>query len=186
MRPLSDGLVLFRGSYTRVSEPDLTKCAKFKDFGQGFYLTTSEEQARSFARISLRKAKRSGMVDADCDDGWVSRFTFLGDPSLLKVKVFESADADWLHCIVAHRMEGTFPGLVDAHAQYDVVAGKIANDKTNITISGYMSGLFGPIESQEATEECMRLLLPERLVDQYCFRSVRSLERLRFEGGERV
>ena len=31
--------------YDKVKEPDLAKCAKRKDFGQGFYLTTSKEQA---------------------------------------------------------------------------------------------------------------------------------------------
>lgn len=186
MKPLSDGLALFHGSYVKVAEPDLAKCAKFKDFGQGFYLTTSKEQARSFARISLRKAKENGVVCPDSEGGWVSQFTFLGNPSSLKVKVFESADEDWLRCVVAHRKEGAFPGLVEAHGQYDVVAGKIANDKTNITITGYMSGFFGSLESQEAAEECIRLLLPERLVDQYCFRSKRSLECLRYEGSERA
>ena len=33
------------GSYCEVKEPDLAKCAKRKDFGQGFYLTTSKDQA---------------------------------------------------------------------------------------------------------------------------------------------
>jgi hypothetical protein len=33
------------GSYCEVKEPDLVKCVKRKDFGQGFYLTTSKEQA---------------------------------------------------------------------------------------------------------------------------------------------
>jgi hypothetical protein len=33
------------GSYCEVKEPDFAKCAKRKDFGQGFYLTTSKDQA---------------------------------------------------------------------------------------------------------------------------------------------
>ena len=33
--------------YDKVKEPDLAKCAKKKDFGQGFYLTTSKEQTIS-------------------------------------------------------------------------------------------------------------------------------------------
>ena len=32
---LRDGLVLYRGSYVEVPRPDLSKCARFKDFGQG-------------------------------------------------------------------------------------------------------------------------------------------------------
>ena len=45
MLELKDGFVLYHGSYCEVKEPDLAKCAKKKDFGQGFYLTTSKEQA---------------------------------------------------------------------------------------------------------------------------------------------
>ena len=45
---LKDGFVLYHGSYCEVKEPDLAKCAKRKDFGQGFYLTTSKEQAEKY------------------------------------------------------------------------------------------------------------------------------------------
>ena len=47
MLELKDGFVLYHGSFCEVKEPDLAKCAKKKDFGQGFYLTTSKEQAES-------------------------------------------------------------------------------------------------------------------------------------------
>ena len=58
-----EDLILYHGSYCEVSKPDLTRCAKYKDFGQGFYLTTSEEQAQRFSRTSLRKAIANGIVD---------------------------------------------------------------------------------------------------------------------------
>ena len=32
---LKDGFVLYHGSYCEVKEPDLAKCAKRKDFGDG-------------------------------------------------------------------------------------------------------------------------------------------------------
>ena len=35
-----EDLILYHGSYCEVSKPDLTRCAKYKDFGQDFYLTT--------------------------------------------------------------------------------------------------------------------------------------------------
>ena len=53
MLELKDGFVLYHGSYCEVKEPELDKCAKRKDFGQGFYLTSSKEQAESFLRTSL-------------------------------------------------------------------------------------------------------------------------------------
>lgn len=48
MQELVDGLILYHGSYCEVRNPQLEKCSKRKDFGRGFYLTTSKEQAVSF------------------------------------------------------------------------------------------------------------------------------------------
>lgn len=45
MVELSDGMILYHGSYCEVKIPDLAKCSAFKDFGKGFYLTSSKEQA---------------------------------------------------------------------------------------------------------------------------------------------
>ncbi len=48
MLELKDGFMLYHGSYCEVRKPNLNKCAKKKDFGQGFYLTSSKDQAESF------------------------------------------------------------------------------------------------------------------------------------------
>ena len=63
MLELKDEFVLYHGSYCEVKEPDLAKCAKRKDFGQGFYLTTSKEQAESFLRTSIAKAIAIGTIE---------------------------------------------------------------------------------------------------------------------------
>ena len=63
MLELKDGFVLYHGSYCEVKAPDLGKCAKRKDFGQGFYLTTSKEQAESFLRTSIAKAIATGTIE---------------------------------------------------------------------------------------------------------------------------
>ena len=63
MLELKDGFVLYHGSYCEVKEPELAKCAKRKDFGQGFYLTTSKEQAESFLRTSIAKAIATGPIE---------------------------------------------------------------------------------------------------------------------------
>ena len=36
MLELKESLILYHGSYCEVLRPDLRKCAKCKDFGQGF------------------------------------------------------------------------------------------------------------------------------------------------------
>jgi hypothetical protein len=185
--PLSNGLVLYHGSYTEVPHPDLSKCARFKDFGQGFYLTTSHAQAVSFARLSARKAADRLVEGADGWKGFVSRFELAGaGVEDLRLLEFEGAGSDWLRCVVAHRRRGSFPNLVDRLRSYDVIAGKIANDRTNITLTLYMDGIFGEVGSAEAERACIGQLLPNRLKDQYCFRSERALECLRFMGSEVV
>ena len=65
MLELKDGFVLYHGSYCEVKEPDIAKCTKRKDFGQGFYLTTSKEQAESFLRTSIVKAIATGTIERE-------------------------------------------------------------------------------------------------------------------------
>lgn len=48
MNELLNGVTLYHGSYCEVKQPSLAKCAKRKDFGRGFYLTSSREQADEF------------------------------------------------------------------------------------------------------------------------------------------
>ena len=76
MLELKDGFVLYHGSYCEVKEPDLAKCAKRKDFGQGFYLTTSKEQAESFLRTSIAKAIATGTIEEGQKFGYISTFEF--------------------------------------------------------------------------------------------------------------
>ena len=185
MKKLENGIRLYHGSYCVVKNPDLKKCAAFKDFGRGFYLTTSKEQAKSFAKISAAKAKSRGAISKSEKFAYISVFK-VSDIDDLESFAFESADKDWLHCIVAHRKEGTFTELRDAMQNYDVVSGKIANDDTNATIIAYMGNVFGTIGSEQADKMCISLLLPDRLKDQFCFRSDRSISRLEFLKSEKV
>jgi hypothetical protein len=187
MRDLADGLVLYHGSYTIVENPLLEKCAPHKDFGRGFYLTSSHSQALNFAKTSTRKALGSRVVGDDSGVcGYVSRFVFAEPAEPLAVHLFHDADAAWLHCIVAHRKVGALSDVLRAMASYDVVAGKIANDQTNATLTAYISGLYGLVGSAAAETTCLSLLLPERLQDQFCFRTERALSCLTFEGSEQV
>lgn len=64
--------------------------------------------------------------------------------------------------------------------------GKIANDNTNVTITAYLDGLYGETGSENADRICISLLLPERLQDQYCFRTEKALRTLCFERSEQI
>lgn len=185
MKRLEDGMILYHGSYCAVENPELKKCARFKDFGRGFYLTSSKNQAKSFAKISTTKAKNRGIVPMTERFGYVS-FYKVSFASLVSQFCFDSADIEWLHCIVAHRKEGSFPESKEKMRDFDVISGKIANDDTNTTIVAYMSGLYGKIGSKTADDFCISLLLPERLQDQFCFRTEKAIASLQFLKSEKV
>ena len=62
MLNLSDGMLLYHGSYIAVPEIDLGKCNSGLDFGRGFYVTTSYEQALSFVPNSVKRNIRAGNI----------------------------------------------------------------------------------------------------------------------------
>ena len=185
MKQLEEGMILYHGSYCVVENPDLQKCAKFKDFGQGFYLTTSKEQAKSFAKITATKAKARGLISVNEQFGYVSFFK-VNDIQELKSYGFETADKEWLHCIVAHRGNEYFLEKQDEMKSFDVVSGKIANDDTNRTIAAYMDNLYGPMGEDSVDNYCISLLLPEKLQDQFCFRTENAVSKLKFLKSEKV
>ena len=102
MLKLYDGMSLYHGSYCEVRMPDLAKCAKGKDFGRGFYLTSSKEQAVKFLKTSIVKAVTAGLIEHGQDFGYVAKFEFVNKNNM-SVHVFHEADYEWLHCVAAHR-----------------------------------------------------------------------------------
>lgn len=185
MQRLTDGMVLYHGSYCEIRVPVLSRCAGYKDFGRGFYLTTDKEQAERFIGTALRKARSQGVIREDQDYGVLSTFEFHPEKHLREY-IYRDADAEWLHCIVGHRKGQTFPELVYEMQRYDIIGGKIADDSTNFTIMAYLAGTYGTVGSKDADAFCISRLLPERLKDQYCFRTEDALKSIIFAGSEQI
>ena len=89
MLELKDGFIFYHGSYCEVKEPDLTQCAKRKDFGQGFYLTTSKEQAENFLKTAIVKAVAAGKIQENQNYGYISTFE-LQLSRKLEICIFEN------------------------------------------------------------------------------------------------
>ena len=185
MIEIKDGLILYHGSYCEVKKPDLSMCAKRKDFGQGFYLTTSREQAESFVKTSIVKAVAAGRIAENQKFGYISTYKLRISNNLV-THTYNDADVDWLHCIAAHRKKRLFTELENEMAEYDIIAGKIADDATNATLTAYISGAFGTVGSREADDFCIRQLLPDKLKDQYCIKSEMAIGCLEFVEGEKI
>ena len=185
MLELKNGLILYHGSYCEVKEPGLSKCAKRKDFGQGFYLTTSQHQAESFLKTSIAKAMAAGKIDEIQSYGYISVFE-LKLSRQLQTHIFEKANVDWLHCIAAHRKKKLFIEVECEMEKYDVIVGKIADDATNATLTAYLAGAFGTPGSKEADDFCIKQLLPDKLQNQYCFKTETAIECLKFVEGKKI
>ena len=182
---LKDGMLLYHGSYTAVSTICLDRCAPGKDFGRGFYLTSDESQARRFIPTSLRKARSIGNVAPDQSYGYISIFRVKLSDIIIKEYEFESANSEWLRYIslnrrhlLADKLRQEGDGFID---ECDVIVGKVANDTTNTVITTYLNGLYGEVGSDQASRMAITLLMPDRLKDQFCFKTQRSLTCLHFE-----
>jgi hypothetical protein len=183
---LSDGCLLYHGSYVSIPDIDLTRCHTGLDFGNGFYVTSSFEQARNYIPLSVSKAKRVKMIPDgySVDDGQISVYEFHYDPNLL-IHYFQEANAEWLHFVAANRSAVLFDELLRKFRTADIIVGKIANDQTARTLQQYIAEYFGTPGTREADEAAIRQLLPNRLQDQFCFRTEDAIKCLRFVRSER-
>ena len=186
MFKLSDGCLLYHGSYACISDIDLDRCRNGLDFGKGFYLTSSFEQAQNYVRLSVTKAKRIGIISGDfsVDDGQISVFQFHYDPNLL-IHYFPEANEEWLHFVAANRSSQLFTDLLRKFQTTDIIVGKIADDQTARTLQQYISEYFGNPGTKEADDSAIKQLLPNRLQDQLCFRTEDSISSLQFVRSER-
>ena len=117
-------MLLYHGSDVVVKCPDLIKTSKFtKDFGDGFYCTTLEQQA---ARWAIRKGKGTGYVSAFVLD----EIKF----NSLNVLQFTTTNLDWLNFVAYCRM--------GKKHNYDAVVGPIADDTVYNYVQNYIDGLI--------------------------------------------
>ena len=182
----SQNLILYHGSKAglvgNIAPVSRDRC----DFGKGFYLTSSYQQAISYIPSAVKKNIRRRKLPADfkIEDGRLSVFRFR-PISELAVHYFNTADLDWLHFIAANRDDSLFQEFLLQFQDIDIVGGKVADDSTAATLNAYITGEYGKPGSQKADDFTISQLLPERLTDQFCFRTQKSLMSLEFVRSER-
>ena len=151
---------LYHGSNQVIQVPDLDKSRKFLDFGSGFYLSLSIKQAENRAK-SARLFFESGIPTVNVFD--------YNSTDSLKILRFANADIAWLDFVLANRKG-------ESVAQYDIIIGPTANDKTILTIDQYLQGMFDHLENPK--QLVIQLLQPENLETQYLFASQNALVHL--------
>ena len=151
---------LYHGSNQYVDQVDLTKSRPYKDFGQGFYLSSDEGQAAELAKVK---------TDISGGEPCVSLFEFDKDGLLssgLNIKIFEDYSEEWVDFIVLNR-----DGLNKFN--YDFVYGPIADDKVGLQLRRFRDGAI------DRTSLLERLKYTKGITFQYFFGSIEALKYLK-------
>ena len=156
-------MILYHGSNMDIESIDLSRSSVGKDFGCGFYLTASKEQAE---RMGRRRARLYGgeMV--------VSSFEFdekAAREAGLNIKNFESYSKEWADFVLANRKNDTRTQIHD----FDIVHGPIANDDVGFQIRRLLAGM---ITIETFLNE---LKFKEGITYQYFFATERSVQFLK-------
>lgn len=115
---------LYHGSNMIITEIDLSRCNRYKDFGQAFYLSAEESQAYNLAE---------SRADFLGGEPVVNPFEF--DESALKelkVKIFPHYSIEWAEFVWNNRDDHQ-----DFHHDYDIVYGPIMNDTIGFQMREY-------------------------------------------------
>lgn len=154
-------ITLYHGSYLAIPKPHVSIGRKNVDFGQGFYLTKLQEQAKSWATIiAERKGRNYKPI--------VSAYNFDFDAVRVagyRIKIFDAYDIEWLDYVVDCRRGGS------KHTLYDLVEGGVANDNVIDTVEDYENGV---ITAEQALGQLRYLkvnhqlcILNQDIIDRY-------------------
>ena len=166
-------MIVYHGSNLEIDIIQLEKCNKYKDFGQGFYLTILEEQAE---RMAKRTVRRFGRIPT------VTIFEFdEKDLDNLNYKKFIKIDNDWAMFIINNRdryFRDLSNPLSNHDNKYDVVSGAVANDDIATTFVLFKDGF---IDSDMLTNR----LEHKQLSNQYSFHTAKAITLLKRIGAKK-
>lgn len=156
-------MIVFHGSNQIVKNPDLSHSFKNLDFGKGFYVTSVREQAERWAR---RKA------DFESGTNPILNIYELSDVlSDYKVLDFKDELDSWIDFVCDCR-DGK-----DDYKNYDLIIGKVANDKVFRVVDMYHSGIW---DKSRAIKE----IRAYQIYNQIAFVSEKSLNLISFKSSE--
>ena len=153
-------MICYHGSDTIVDTPRILEAKRPLDFGGGFYATTSEAQAKSWAiKVAYRNNNNHKCVNR-------YEFDLEKAKSELTVIHFQIADEKWLDFICDNR-SGKYTG------DYDIVIGPVADDKVYRIVVEYENGDLDK-------ETALKNLKTESLCDQILFHTEKALKCLKY------
>lgn len=158
-------MILYHGSLEIVENPEIRESNRTLDYGVGFYLTTSYDQAEKWVRSKLKGNYTRGFVNV-----------YDYDPAIeasLSVLDFPAASDEWVDFVMANRMDRNF------RHEYDIVKGPVANDNVYASFALYEGGLF-------SKEQLIVELKTYRLVNQVLLHTEKAIPSISFVEAKEV
>lgn len=121
-------MTVYHGSTEIIKNPDVLHSYRSLDFGKGFYVTSNKEQAKVWA-------KRKGVI-LESKKSIVNIFEMNENFSFLQCKNFGEDLSEWID-FVCHCRDGGRD-----YEKYDLIFGKVANDKVFRVVDMYHNGLW--------------------------------------------
>ncbi|MCL2596562.1 MAG: DUF3990 domain-containing protein [Paludibacter sp.] len=151
---------VFHGSYTLITEIDLSKCEPQRDFGKGFYVTKYRPQAEFWAfRKGLKEHTEGVITEFEFDEN-------IYDDNKFKVLKFETYCNEWFDFVIDNRKSRKL-----IHT-YDIVEGPVADDKIQRYLQRFLDGYI-------TREQFFADLKHPEPSHQICFCTVSSLQMLK-------
>lgn len=121
-------MIVYHGSIEIVKKPDVIHSLRPLDFGRAFYVTTIRTQAE-------RWAKRKTVI-LNSKKAYVNLYEMTSDFSNLKHKALGDDLSEWIDFVCDCRDGGK------VYENYDVISGKVANDKVFRVVDMYHQGIW--------------------------------------------
>ena len=155
--------ILHHGTIAEIRKVDVTQGRGRKDFSRGFYMAATKNQAVGMTNKKFREAVRRsiGKKETNFTRRLYQVRIDLDYAATLNVKVFETANEEWLDFVLMCRSKGGVP-----HS-FDLVIGPTADDDAILSMKAYLSGLYGRVGSGVAKEVLLNNLETGNLGVQY-------------------
>ncbi|MDO4274258.1 MAG: DUF3990 domain-containing protein [Eubacteriales bacterium] len=163
---------LYHGSNIEINEIDLSRCRPYKDFGQGFYLTSLPGQAVKMAnRVSRIYGGRPCTTVFDFDNSLLKQ-------SNLSTRIFQNPSKEWALFVINNRNRD-FKDHTDTECnhdlKYDFVTGPIANDDLALLFRQFSNKLI-------SVDTLVKEMEFKKLTNQYSFHTTKALAYLKKAG----
>jgi len=158
-------MILFHGGTQVIKQPVVIIADQGRDFGFAFYTTDIRAQAERWAQ---RRARYRSRIAKHEIAGIVCEYEFNeNDCGDLSIQHFSEPSLEWIDFVVANRSNLNF------RHSFDIVIGKIANDRVGETISYVVQGVM-------RREDALERLRFQHINNQFAFCTDKAIAKLRY------